>query len=371
MLADGTLESWDMLVAKPFQVPEFHAISHSFSTTRQRRAILPQQKSVDVPQAILFLAESLFDNQGYFLPVVGNVDRIKIPFSALQISTGDIYDNIDTGEEYKVLEVITDPDTNDPTGEIILSDANGDAASPKIWNRIRPRKHIRFMDAFPKTYAEPYKFDATEESDTNLKRGIGPWTDTITWHTVRKEAGGMKKPFTDPRQTKPQKHEFVSTPEHDDSDYWHVIEGQVFDTIVQFDLWAQTNRRAEWLAAWFQDFFERYRWVWKYNGVKEILYWQQNADALVTRWRNDIVSRSIQLYFQTERLATYPIRRITDITLAVDVLTGGEHLETKTTKIVGTKIHPTGVVLDASGIIDPTGIMTVAVIDGPGYFFEK
>jgi hypothetical protein len=370
MLADGTLESWDMLVAKPFQPIEFNAISRSFSVPRQRRTILPQQKSVDVPQAILFLAESLLDNQGYFLSVTGNDNRVKIPFAALEIKTGDIYDNIDTNEEYIVKEVIEDPDTHEPNGEVILSDTNGNAAAPKIWNRIRPRNHIRFMDAFPKTYAEPYKFDPDEESDTNLKRGVGPWTDTITWHTVRKESGGMKKPFTDPRQTKPQKHEFVSTPEHDDSDYWHVIEGQVFDTIVQFDLWAQTNRRAEWLAAWFQDFFERYRWVWKYNGVKEILYWQQNADALVTRWRNDIVSRSVQLYFQTERLSTYPVRRITDITLAVDVLVHGEHVETDTTEIVGTKIRPVAAAPDASGIIDPTGVVTASLIDGAGYLFE-
>jgi len=371
MLADGTLESWDMLQAKPFQTEEFHAISRSFSRPRQRRTILPQQRSVDVPQALVFLAESLLDNQGYFLQVAGNTNRIKIPFSAFEIKTGDIYDNIDTGEEYTVQEVIKDPDTHLSTGEVILSDANGSAAAPKIWNRVRPRNHIRFMDAFPKTYSEPYKFDATEENDTNLKRGIGPWTDTITWHTIRKEPGGMKKPFTDPRQTKPQKHEFVATPEHDDSDYWHVIEGQVFDTIVQFDLWAQTNRRAEWLAAWFQDFFERYRWVWKYNGVKEILFWQQNADALVTRWRNDIVSRSIQLYFQTERLANYPVRRISDITIAVDVLTKGEHLVTPTTTLVGTSIQPTAAIPNATGIIAPTGIVNVSLLDGPGYFFEN
>src|SRR3990167_7618049 len=342
MLADGTLESWDMLAAKPFQVDETRMISHSYpGRPRQRRATPLQPRSIDVPQAIQFIAESLLDNQGYFLAVTGNDNRIKIPHYALEIKTGDIYDNIDTGEVYTVREVISDPKTHQPTGEIILSDENGVAAAPKIWNRIRPRQHVRFMESFPTTYSEPYKFDPIEESDTNLKRGIGPWTDTITWRTIKKEPGGMKKPFTDPRKTKPQKHEFVSFPERDDSDYWHVIEGQVFDTIVQFDLWAQTNRRAEWLAVWFQDFFERYRWVWKYNGVKEILFWQQNADALVSRWRNDIVSRSIQLYFHTERLNSYPVRRITDITIAVDVLTKGEHLETATTKIVGTKIHTT------------------------------
>lgn len=360
MLADGTLESWDMLFTHPFRLDasaEPGPKGMAFESPRQKR-----EGSADIPKAMAFIAESLLDNQGYRLPVQGNPDRVWFPFNT-GIKINDEYVNIDKNfETYKVTEVITQRDERTgekiATGEVILTDIHGDLAAPAVWNRLRPKHHVRFMDAFPKTMAEPYKFQPKDADDTNLKNEVGPFHDTITWQTIRREPGGTRRPFEDPRQLKPQEIEWLQVPELDNCDYIHTTEGQLFDTIVQFDIWATTNRRAEWLAWWFFDFFERYRWVWKWNGVKEILFWQQTADAIVTRWRNDIVSRSIQLYFQTQRVTHYPVRKIVDIEATIDVLIGGEHLQDPVSAI------------DPTACIDPTALMPVEILDGPGVAFN-
>ena len=359
MLADGTLESWDMLIAQPFRAAEMvkdTVPGMAFSDPRQKRA-----GAADIPEAMAFIAESLLDNQGYRIPVRGNASRCVLPFST-GIKKGDAYINIDKGEEYVVEEVIRARNEKtgqrEATNEVILSDANGVAAAPEVWNRLRPKHHVQFMHSFPKTISQPYKFQPEDANETNLKNEVGQFTDTITWQVLRREPGGMRRPFEDPRQPKPQQHEWIQMPELDNCDYIHAVEGQLFDTIVQFDLWSTTNSRAEWMAWWFVDFFERYRWVWKYNGVKEILFWQQTADAIVTRWRNDIVSRSVQLYFQTERLRHFPMRKINDIEVSVDVLIDGEHLE-----------DPAQIV-DPTACVEPTARVPVEVIDGPGIAFN-
>lgn len=366
MLPDGTLESWDMLVTLPFG-EEARPTKDPESTTFKPIGPQKRQGSADIPEAMQFMAESLLDNQGYFIRTEGNASRIWLPYAlSAYLNKGDEYVNLDNGETYVIKEVeyVTDSQGRKlKNGVIILSNKNGGPAAPKRWHRLRPKNHIRFMDAFPKTLSQPYQFDPPTSDGSmpalsvpaiNDQGERAPWFDTITWHTIRREPGGLQKPFSDPREIKPRHREVMRSSKTDNCDYLHFVEGQLFDNIIQFDIWAQTNERAEALAVWFQDFFERYVWVWKWNGVKEILFWQQNADAIVTRWRNDIVSRSIQLYFQTERLRNFPVRRIVDISVAIETLVDGEHLQ------------PPEVVIDPTACVDPTGVIPIEILDGPG-----
>lgn len=366
MLPDNTLESWDMLAALSFQQGPDTKVAKPETLTFTSPVFPPQKRarSADVHEAMSYMAESLLDNQGYFILVKGNPNRVWFPYALNPLlNKGDEYVDINTGETFRIKEVVEIEDLGKKrkTGEVILTDLRGAAAVPVKYHRLRPKNHLRFMHSFPKTLAQPYQFDPPNaageiqlKSDTNQGGDRAPWTDTLTWSIIRREPGGLRKPFEDPREIKPRHREMVKFVELDNCDYLHSIEGQLFDNIVQFDIWTQTNERAESLAVWFQDFLERYRWVWKYNGVKEILFWQQNADAIVTRWRNDIVSRSIQVYFQTERLRTYPVRRIVDIEVSVDVLTRGEQLQSV----------PVGI--DPTACVDPTGHIPVELLDGPG-----
>jgi hypothetical protein len=354
MLPDGTLESFDMIIAFPFA----HQVEEETESETEGQSFpgSPRQKrggSADLDMAMDFIDRSLRQYQGYRIPTEG-VDPMRFTFpNAFYLDQGTIFESMDTGAFYTVKERFYAEDGVTPTGEVLLAGPR----TPERWERLipTPENRIRFFHAWPKQMNAAYKF----ESDTNLKQVSRPWTDTITWQVVRTQPGSLsEKPFQGVKETKPRFREYLME-EGANCDYMTHIGGQLFDSVVQFDFWSKTNFEASYLLNYFIRFFELHRWVWKWNGVKEILFWRQTDDAIVTRWRNDIVSRSLQLYFQTERLYSHPVRRLRDIDLCVEVLTRGEHwIETET-------------VVDPTGCVDPTGLVQVNLSDGPGKLFSN
>ena len=119
-----------------------------------------------------------------------------------------------------------------------------------------------------------------------------------------------------------------------------MVYGQWFESVVQFDVWAQTNERANVLLNWFEDFMDRYRWVLKWNGIQETFYWQRNEDALVSRWRNDIVHRTVEYYFRTDRIRAADIRRIISLSLVVDVAERGTGPDSLFREIIDPRTWP-------------------------------
>lgn len=347
MLPDGTLETWDMRFAMAFRsidLDEPEGTSYPGSP-RQKRL-----KDANIITAMDYVDESLAQYQGYWTPIDiegTTTPRVQFRFPAY-LDVADTFTCIDTGLVYTVKSVFRD-ETGVKTGEAIIEGA----APLEIWNRLIPDYRLIFTHSHPKSLAQPYKFD----DDTNLEQVDEPWTDHITWLTIRREPGSMgREPFGDPREQKPRHREFVID-DRLDCDYSQQILGQQFDNIIQFDIWAQTNKRASFLIEWFHDFMIKHVWVWKLNGVKDIYYWQQTSDALVTRWRNDIVHRTVQWYFQTERLSHTSIRRLREIDVTFDVLTHGENL-----------VEPTTIV-DPSGCVDPTSKILFEILDGSGEIF--
>jgi hypothetical protein len=337
-----------MVFAQPFrnQDPEEPEGTAFEAGGRQKREF-----SADIFTAMQWMDESLQDYQGYRLPVKGNDLRFQFPF-AVYLEPGDVWKNIDTGAEMTVDRTFRDED-GDPSGEAIFK-TDGDVP-PAMWDRLRPQaeNRVRFVNSWPKSLSETYKF----KDDSNLEQVNRPWNDTITWMVARREPGSVgAKPFTGTREVRPRFREDI-VEEEVNCDYIRAIKGQQFDVLVQFDIWAKTNRRAVVLLDWFMNFMDLYRWVWEYNGVKRVQYWRQTSDALVTRWRNDIVSRSIQYYFQIERLSSYRIRRIRDIEVIVDTLAHADDFVGRETMV------------DPSGCVDPTGQIPVELVDGPGILF--
>ena len=122
-----------------------------------------------------------------------------------------------------------------------------------------------------------------------------------------------------------------------DPDYpdHHVkITGQWFDNLIQFDCWSVTNNGADTLIVWFEDFLFRYTWVWKKNGVQEILYMNRGIDEELIKWRDDIVNRTLIYYFRTEKIVTIRTHDFTQIDLYAGLAT--------------TTVVP-------SGVVDPSG----------------
>jgi len=311
MRPDGSVEEWDDIPLIGFKVP---------GTDNPDRVIgaIPHQRRLagaDILQGLSYIGDSLVNNQSYFRQPYPNRYRVLFPY-AWYMKIGDKIKNCNTDAEYTVRDVLSTgmPQPMGPGHEVVLSGANAPLPTHRL--RLDQDNLLDYFHSWPKAMAEPYKFDSARPGV--LQSTTEVWNDTITFLVTRKEPASMgPEPFGSPKAYKPQHAEFVQ----DREDPTTIVQNlwMTWESLVRFDCWAQTNSRAAYLLAWFEDFMLRHIPVFMLNGVQKILPWRVDQDQVVTRWRNDIVSRSVIYYFRTQTVYTARTRRITDIEVTADL----------------------------------------------------
>lgn len=227
-----------------------------------------------------FIYQSLVDYQGKWEVSKTNEWTVKFPY-ARYLDIGNHITNTTTGEVYSIERII-----NEKTNTVRLHGIKHPELGDKM--SLDRSNMIDFVSAYPQKQAEPET-----------------WKDTITYKVARREPGTIQShPFEGRKEIKPRLRQTIIDP--DFPNYHIEIMGQWFDNIIQFDCWSTTNRGADSLIEWFEDFVLKYTWVWKKNGVQEMLYMNRSIDEDVTKWRDDIVNRTLYYYFRTEKI--FPIR---------------------------------------------------------------
>lgn len=325
MRSDGLLERFDELI-------DVVPMRHKDATRRAASASLATLFS--------YMEEALQYYQGFYQPHPRSGWTGYFPY-AWYLKEGMEVLNTTIGDRYTIKEVAKDT-KGLPTGLVVM-EGN---VEPEPTHRLRFRREdsLIFMHAFPKTFAKTYDFEgggllATEKAE--------PWRDTITFMVIRKEPGGMGgKPFEQPREVRPQPR--IAEDYIPDLGYTVSFTSQEFDCLIQLDCWSKTNATAEKLVAWFELFMEVYRGVFIYNGLKQVLYWQRTADALVTRWRDDIVNRTLQYFTRIENVTYRVDRKVNEIAAAFGLWTG--------------ELPPLGAIF-GSGWVYPTGDGTTIPVE--------
>jgi len=248
-------------------------------------------RSASLDDVTTYIYQSLIDYQGKWESTAIGEWTINFPY-ARDLRAGNEIRNITTGEVYTIDSVV-----DEQQHTVRLSGT----ISPQLGERLElaDENMVNFVSAYPQTHAEPET-----------------WRDTITYKVDRREPGTIQAhPFEGRKEIKPRIRQIITDPDYPD---FHIkILGQWFDNMIKFDCWSVTNKGADSLISWFEDFLFRYTWVWKKNGVQEILYMSRSMDEEVTRWRDDIVNRTLYYYFRTEKII--PIREH-DFT-QVDIIT--------------------------------------------------
>jgi hypothetical protein len=146
----------------------------------------------------------------------------------------------------------------------------------------------------------------------NQQQDADPWVDLVTYHIrSRQPAGRGGGKFQGNRELRPlPRARYIDNQEPTKV---YEVYGQLFESLIQFDVWAKTATEADQLTAYFEEFVRKYTWVWKLNGVSHMSYEKQFRDEEITKWRNDITNRTIQYYVRTEYLETKQQQRLTDI----------------------------------------------------------
>jgi len=251
-----------------------------FLTNPTRDDMRQSDRSASLSDITTYMYQSLVDFQGKWIASDRSVWVISMP-NARYSSVGDTIKNTTTGRIYRIAEIV-----NNDSNAIRLSGVTAPATGDIL--ELTDNNMVNFVSG----YSKEYKDKPTTE-----------WVDTITYGVKRREAGTISKhPFDPPTEIKPRVRQYIVDPDYPDH---HIkILGQWFDNLIQFDCWTKTNNRADSLIEWLEDFMYKYTWVWKKNGVNEVLYWMRTQDEEVSKWRNDLSLRTVLYYFRTEKIIT-------------------------------------------------------------------
>ena len=267
-------------MAAPGKKLESYTDDNYFISNPPRDKMRKADRNASLDDITRYIYQSLIDFQGKWEPSDRTSWIIKMP-NARYLSVGDTIKNKTTGQIYRIAEIV-----DSSTNMIRLSGIDYPVTNDIL--ELTNDNIVNFVSDYSKEYKE---------------KPINEWVDTVTFRVKRKEPGTIgKHPFDPPTEIKPRIREYTTDPEYLDC---HIcVLGQWFDNIIQFDCWAKTNNRADSLIEWFEDFMYKYTWVWKKNGVNEILYWMRMQDEEVRKWRNDLSARSVLYYFKTEKIVT-------------------------------------------------------------------
>jgi len=272
-------------------------------------------RSASLDDVTTYIYQSLVDYQGKWNTTEISEWTVMFPY-ARDLRVGNSIKNVTTGEVYTIDSIV-----DELNHTVRLSGTT----APHLGDRLElaDENMVNFVSAYPQVYAEPET-----------------WKDTITYKVLRREPGTLQShPFDGRKEIKPRVRQTIQDPDFPDH---HVrIMGQWFDNLIQFDCWSVTNNGADSLIVWLEDFMFRYTWVWKKNGVQEILYTNRGIDEEVIKWRDDIVNRTLIYYFRTEKIVPIRTHDFTQIDLYVG-------LASETTP--------------ASGHIEPSGY--IEIFDG-------
>jgi hypothetical protein len=205
--------------------------------------------------------------------------------------------NKQTGEIYTVTDTIKNPHTNMWEGLIRISSITSpDPVAAEKLEFFDDKVRVRFTAEYSKS------LDTESQTADEIQDDAGPIRPTVVYALLRKEPGTIDaQPFGPRKQYKPRHMENLK---HDRKSTGRTISvsAHCFDLLVEFGCFTTDNRSCDLLADWFEEFMRQYSWVLELNGVQRILYWQRGRDTAVTKWRQDLISRTVQYFFRIEEI---------------------------------------------------------------------
>ncbi|MCK9429434.1 MAG: hypothetical protein M0R17_05480 [Candidatus Omnitrophica bacterium] len=158
--------------------------------------------------------------------------------------------------------------------------------------------------------------------------------NAITWGVVRQEPGTISQddPFRGVRELKARNREFITyynafgrmkntnITTYNDKFAYINIKAQVFDNLVQYNIWSKSNYEVERLTEWFiDDYMDNYIGMFREAGIVQMYYDRRVRDNVIEQTKNGYHLRSVLYYIRTERIKPEIVGPIKQITLNVSV----------------------------------------------------
>lgn len=197
---------------------------------------------------------------------------------------------------------------------------------------------IYFSPDFP-------NFLIPEYTPTNYKSGPHTIRNAITWGVVRSSPGTVSQdqPFRGTKEFKARIRDYTGIVLEDyrkrivgDSNtviqknqtqlMYIRTKAQVFDNLVQYNIWCKSNYEVERLTEWFQDsYMDNYIGMFREAGIVQMYFYRRVRDDTVYHSKSGYHVRSVLYYIRTERIRPESIGPINQINLNFNI----ENLQTQ------------------------------------------
>jgi len=306
MHPDGRIERFDEISS----VSAFGPYANTADPVTRMVYAQQRMRSATLEDLYTFVADSLDMYQAYFIPDFAyDGFRGTMPY-AFDLRRGAKLVNLENEVEYIIEEVVVDRNGVE-TGEVLLS---GDQALSVTDTLVfqEDYKPVSFRRPAPRVDAGT---DWENDADITRQDTPRPWTALIDFSVIREEPAALDNTArSSVRQRRPA---FRQTVDGGEPTLNKVIYGQEFDAIVRFDLWGATHSQAERLVYWFYRFMDNTRWVYRANGIKDILFLRRHQDQPVGKYRHLLYHRPVDYQVRLEHLHTAQFRKLEHITLYV------------------------------------------------------
>lgn len=163
--------------------------------------------------------------------------------------------------------------------------------------------------------------------------------NAITWGVVRTEPGTVSNdpPFRGTQEIKARVREFIAYYADSNKKYivgqnqtfnelinekyaYVKVKAQLFDHLVQYNIWSKSNYEAERLTEWFEGtFMDNYIGMFREAGVVNMYFNRRVRDDTLLAMKNGYHVRSVLYYIRTERVKPEYVGPINQINLNINV----------------------------------------------------
>lgn len=124
--------------------------------------------------------------------------------------------------------------------------------------------------------------------------------EMVTVRLIDRGPAVMSKsaPQGSPRELKPTVREVYDDPVIPRYQIWEL--GWMRDNIIEFCIWSQTNKEANKIALWFEDFMNNNMWFFRSRGVNQLYFNGRDNDFVILDKR--LVGRPLTYFVRTEKI---------------------------------------------------------------------
>lgn len=123
-----------------------------------------------------------------------------------------------------------------------------------------------------------------------------------------------------PREYKPNIRD--SYPDPDVPGHFIYELGWMMDNYIRFVVWSQSNKEANKLALWFEDFMNCFLWFYRQQGVNQLFFVEREEDFQIFEKR--LVGRPLVYFVRTEKVTHVRERVLEELVVNLTVKTGAD-----------------------------------------------